>query len=742
MSPGVDLDLALSPASLEWIGTRCSAFVSGARKVTGREIGRIAGALDGVPILGPQEQPTEAESKALRSLFKALRLAAPVWSAEPGIAALPALARIPGVGWGIVFARSERGHWRVETPAGKQVIYSIPPGTGFAPMRLAAIVSPHEQSAWRLLRNALLIRKGLFLKAAFASCIANFLVLWVSLYSMQVYDRVIPTQGISTLIVLTVGVILATFFEFVIKLARSRLLEVAVKTLDSELSGKVFERLLEVRMDQFPGSVGTLSAQLRNYETVRAFACSATLFTAADAPFAFLFLLVIFLLGGIKIALVPTVFLLTAFAVGMFFRRKIADHASTGMQASNRKLGLLVETVENAETVKAFGAGWQQQLRWGGLVRQSMEDDHVVRQYSEHASYFAALMQQASYVFLVAVGAWIASTSTDFTVGALIACSILSGRVLGPVGMLPNLMVQWAHARAALKSLEVVFALEGDSHGVSNPIAPDKIVGTYRLQNLEFSYRQHAGKETLQIPGLVIEAGEKVGILGPVGSGKSTLLRIFAGLYQPTRGVASLDGLDIQQISRQHLSERIAYCPQETKLFCGSLRDNLLIGLSGVSDSEILQASGKSGLCSLINAHPMGLDLPIAEGGSGVSGGQRQLIAVTRLLLTHPDVWLLDEPTAAMDEQTEARCIDVLRQKIEPEQTLLLVTHKPAILGIVDRLVVVVDGRVYLDGPRDAVLRKLMFIPRQKEPEALAKPAGALVPGPDGETAASSPRVH
>jgi len=588
--------------------------------------------------------------------------------------------------------------------------------------RLAPL-QERAENAFSLFKDALLERKGLFVQAAAASLIANVLALATALYSMQVYDRVIPTQGVSTLTVLTTGVLIAIVLELVVKFARAHTQEAAIAGMDMALSHSIFARLLGIRMDQFPASVGTLSAQVRSYETIRRFATSATLYVLVDAPFALLFLAVIGLLAGPLMAAIPVFCFLLALSVGMFYRQRIARRAESGNFSANKKLGLLVETVENAETIKASCGAGQQLARWDELTRECVADDVEIQRYSEQATYFAAFMQQVSYVLLVAFGAWIASTSNDLTMGGLIACAILSGRVLGPVAALPGLVVQWAHARAALDALEKVFALQGDNHAVERPLKPATIRGEWRLENLKFAYPGRP--KPLTLPLTVIRAGEKVGVIGPVGSGKTTLLKLMAGLFAPGEGQVLLDGLDLQQIDRQHLSSRIAYLPQDVKLFAGCLRDNLTVGLGAVDESALLGAARASGLDQLIASHPQGLDMPIYEGGRGVSGGQRQLIALTRLLLAKPDAWLMDEPTAAMDEMSEQRALNALRQALQPAQTLLLITHKPALLAMVDRLIVLLPGGGVMDGPKAAVIERLRAGPQVPTADEVSAAKGA-----------------
>jgi ATP-binding cassette subfamily C protein LapB len=310
-----------------------------------------------------------------------------------------------------------------------------------------------------------------------------------------------------------------------------------------------------------------------------------------------------------------------------------------------------------------------------------------------------------SYVGMVCTGAYFAATTTDLTTGGIIACSILSGRVLAPVGVLPGIIVQWGHAKAALENLEKVFVLECDNHAVTQPLRPNYLTGRFQISNLRFAYRGR--DEAIAIESLRIEPGEKVGILGAVGAGKSTLLKLLAGLYQPKEGQLLLDGLNMQHISRDMLSERLGYFPQNVHLFAGTVRSNLLMGLSGVNEKELLAVCEATGLMELISGQSKGIDLAIAEGGAGVSGGQKQLIALTRLILSRPDIWLLDEPTASMDDGHEQRILAVLRQRITPEQTMVLVTHKPVLLNLVERLIILAPAGIVMDGPRDAVLEKL-----------------------------------
>lgn len=699
---------------LTWLSQRLVTLHGGCRKPSVRELAVLSGGLSPAA-LGPFGD----SEYGIELLFDTMDLRPARWELQPRHAALPMVALLPGIGCRLIYGRTVDGAWQMEGPNGKKQYNNLPEGGKYAAVMAIPVQSDHL-TALAMFGSALKVHKGVLVQVALATIIGNFLALGGSLYSMQVYDRVIPTQGISTLFVLTIGVLMVALLELVLKGARSAILERALKEVDLELSHRIFLRLLGIRMDQFPSSVGTLSSQLRSYESIRSFASSAVLYVTVDMPFAVIFLLVIFILAGPLVAMVPAVFFMLALGAGMFFRKKIQNCAQTSTAASNRKLGLLVEAVEGAELIKATGAGWHLLNRWSALSRATVTEDLQIREYSEHAAHLAAFMQQASYVMLVCAGAYMAAT-TNLTMGVLIACSILSGRVLAPVGMLPGLLVQWGHAKAALDNLEKVFSLQSDNHGVASPLAPESIKGQFQVSELGFAYR--GSPETLALSSLLIGAGEKVGIMGVIGSGKSTLLKLLSGIYMPQKGRVLLDGLDLQHISRASLAEHLGYIPQEARLFGGTLRDNLLFGLVGVAESDVLRACETTGLIGLVSGHAKGLDLEIGEGGSGVSGGQKQLIAFTRLLLSRPSVLLLDEPTSAMDDMTESRTLSVLRNFVEPQQTMVLVTHKPALVALVDRLIILTPAGIVLDGPRDLVLQKL----RQG---AHSAPAPIAVPAP------------
>ncbi|MGB2786202.1 type I secretion system permease/ATPase [Psychrobacter sp.] len=624
---------------------------------------------------------------------------------QPDAAFLPLLAYRADIGWGIIDSQTPQKSWNfrqehnhVHTPANQLSLI----------LRIRLKDDPIKQrkvSFSELLKSDLGNYKGILFEAIIATFLINMLALAVSLFSMQVYDRVIPTRSEYTLIILASGVFIVIIFEAFMKFSRSRIMDKVVVGLDQYLSREVFQRLLKVRIDQMPGSVGSMAAQLRGYEQVRSFFTASTLFGLVDLPMTIIFISLVAFIGSPLVAVVPVIAAVIAILMGLSARKRIDAIAAEGATASYYKTGLLVEAVEGVETIKAGAGNWKFLSRWLDVMNTTIKNDLDMKHANDNLTYFTQMLQQVSYVGIVIVGSFVVMQG-DMTMGGLIACSILGGRVLAPVMMLPNLLVQYSHAKAAKLNIETLFELEQDNHGVAYPLSPSRINGFYQCDHLIFNYKDN-DRPTININKLTIRPGERIAILGPIGSGKSTLLKVLAGLYAPTKGQVLLDGLDIHQISRETLSERLGYLQQDHRLFQGTLRENLLIGMAAPDDDVLQEALIKTGLINLVASHSSGLDLPISEGGRGLSGGQKQLVAFTRLLLTKPNVFLLDEPTASMDNRQEQRCLQVLKQALIDGQTFIVSTHKTALLELADRLIIMDNQRIIIDGPKQAVLDEL-----------------------------------
>ena len=563
----------------------------------------------------------------------------------------------------------------------------------------------HQRAAsswfWREIRQYL----PTFGEVAIASLVANLLALGGSLFAMQVYDRVVPTLAYQTLWVLAGGVGLAIVFEMLIRAARAYLLDHACKKIDLNLSDGLFRHLLAIRLNARPQTLGTLAAQVRDFESVRNFLTASTLFALADAPFVLLFLYVMWLIGG-EVVAVPIAALLITLGVAGFAQWPLRRLSQLHVKESNERNGLLIEAIDGTEMIKANGAEWQMARQWNALSEQLSADGLRMRGISNLMTGAANAIQQTAYAAMIVAGAYLIGQG-KLTVGALVACSILSGRVLAPIVQVVALAFQWNHARVALKTLDGLMALptDGPQNG-ERPVVKERFTAQLSAENIGFQYDPRS-PSVLAVQQLQFSPGERVANLGPTGSGKSTLLKILAGLYGPTQGRVRLDGIDLGQLDPRQIRQTVGYLPQEVRLFQGTLRDNLVLGLAAPSDEEILAAAEITGLSRVIQQHPKGMGLNISEGGFGLSGGQKQTAGITRVLLGKPLLLLLDEPTAAMDPALEMNTVRALLKALRPEQTLICVTHKPAVLHAMDRLVVIDRGRVVLDGPRDEVLKML-----------------------------------
>jgi ATP-binding cassette subfamily C protein LapB len=545
--------------------------------------------------------------------------------------------------------------------------------------------------------------RKIFVEAIVATFVLSTIGMASALYTMQVYDRVVPTKGFATLWVLTVGVAIAIAIELLMKQVRAAMVDRACKAIDLELSAVFFAKALDIRMDARPDTVGTFTAQIQHFQSVRNFMTSSTLFILADAPFALFFILVIAMIAG-PVALVPLTVVPVAIFAGLAFRKPIEKATAAHVQESNAKNGLLIEAIDGIESVKAAGGEWKAIDRWRKLTARIAESELSIKSNSVLSTNLTMTIQQVSYVGIVAVGAYAISTGS-LTMGGLIACSIISGRALTPLAQMPNLIVQWKQAQISLKALDAIMAMPSERDPDIRLVVPESCSGHMRLEKVNFQYRKDV--VTLDIPNLSIGPGERVAIVGPVGSGKSTLIKILSGLYRPTSGTVFLDGIEVSHLAPEFVRENIGYLPQDVRLFNGTLRDNLVLGLPAPSDSQILKAASLTGLAQAIADHPRGLELQIAEGGRGLSGGQRQLVGLTRMLLAQPKIMLLDEPTASMDARLEARVMQHLFQEIAPESILVVVTHKVAVLPHVSRVIVIHKGQISVDGPRDEVLARM-----------------------------------
>ena len=614
---------------------------------------------------------------------------------------LPCLALDTQGGWRVLRSFNSQAQWVFEGVNGETSHHSL------AQFWLAKINFnlPFDRSTspvWRLIKLEVQKHKSTLIDVCLSGVMLNLIALGISFYSMQIYDRVIPTGASATLYVLSLGVVGAIVFEWLAKTLRSNLNEKIIEAVDQRLGREVFLRLLNVRLDKLPNSVGSLAGQLKAYESVRAFLTSSATQMLIDAPFAIVFTLTLMAVAG-WLALIPVVFLLLSVWTGLRGLREIENRSHQVALANMRKTGLLVEAIEGAETLKSGQGGWRQLSLWQNISDAAREEELRLRHISESSQHQLQALQQLAYVAMVAIGALMV-TKGELSMGSLIACSILSSRILQPIAALPSQLIQWGFCKSALTGLDQIWHLPDDHQG-QPPVVLESVQGHFALKEVVYGYGPLAA---LKVAKLNISSGEKIGILGPIGAGKTTLLRLLSGMYKPQLGEITLDGVDLAYIAKPLLAEQLGYLQQEGRLFAGTLRDNLLVGMTDPGDEILKGVALQTGLhhAVLVN-HPLGFDMPIQEGGQGLSGGQRQLVNLTRVFLRRPRIWLMDEPTAAMDRQLADHVTNAFKQALRPQDTLVLVTHKPEMLTLVDRLVVIAKHEVLLDGPKEQVIRQL-----------------------------------
>lgn len=634
----------------------------------------------------------------------------------------PLLIFHPEHGWAVADRLENESQMRV-TRDGMPSVWAISDGIQLYDLTIPLPAAKQEfASALDVFKAAVFRHKRPLVLAILATIVVNTIALVTSLYSMQVYDRVVPRGAFSTLWVLSVGAIVALLFDYTLRVIRANLLEDEAIRIDTEVSEFFFSRAADVRLDARPPSIGTTAAQLRGLEQVRQMLSSGVTFTLADLPFALIFIGVIGMLGGI-VAVVLVIAFPIAIGVAVLFAKLIRDDTLRAHVSGNRKNGLLVESLDAAETVKANRGQWFLLSRWSELLDELHDAELPVKRLQAKAGTIFGTMQQISYICMIALGAY-EVFEQRISMGALIACSILAGRVNGPlIGQLPGLLVQWSYSRSSLTMLDSILALPTDRPADLEQLRPNRLAASIKFTNVSFAYP--GAREGLAVLNLDIAAGERIGIIGGIGSGKSTLLKLMAGLYAPQQGQILMDRLDMNQVADDVLRGQIGYLPQDYRLVNGSLRDNLLLGLPDPGDEKVMELAQKTGLANLITAHPRGLDLPISEGGRGLSGGQRVLTGLTRLMLAEPKLLLLDEPTANLDAETELRVLRGLAERLTPDTTLIMVTHKLQLVNMVARVMVMANGKLVLDGPTAEVMKRLQQQNApQPQPGSNAGPSG------------------
>jgi ATP-binding cassette subfamily C protein LapB len=546
--------------------------------------------------------------------------------------------------------------------------------------------------------------KGFYIESMLATVVANLLTLASVFFSMNVYDRVIPTQAYHTLWTLAIGTSVAVVMEFFLRWMKARLIDMGGKRADLAISATLFREMMTISLEHRPASVGSFTNAMRDFDQLRDFISSSTLVTLTDLPFALMFIIIIALISG-PLAWVPAIAVPLIVILGMVVQIPLGRYMAENMKESAERQSVLVESLVNLETVKANNAEHFLQKRWDEAHALGAETYQKIRTLTNLMMGSMASMGQVVNIAMIVWGVYLIHDN-KMTMGALIASVILAGRVVGPLGSVMGLAVRYQHAKMSLKTLDGLVKRPRDRAVGRNYLSPNSVKGFLRAEELAFAYPGEVKIPVVNSLSLSLQPGQKLALLGRVGSGKSTLQRLLAGFYAPEAGAVYLDDIEIKQIDPAVLRRHIGYLGQETQLFFGTLRENLVLGDAWISDQHILEVLQQLELHHLVNQHPRGLDMTLSESGGGLSGGQRQLIAIARLMLRSPRVVLLDEPTSAMDPNTEARIIQVLGRWLS-DKTLVLVTHRTQLLEWVDQIGVVDRGSMVAIGSKADMLTKL-----------------------------------
>ena len=545
--------------------------------------------------------------------------------------------------------------------------------------------------------------KDVFLSVVLASLLINTFVVATPLFTMNVYDRVVPNDALETLWVLAIGVALVYIFDTALRFIRTYFLETAGKKSDVIMSSILFEQVLNLKMDHWPKSIGAFASNLRDFESIRNFFTASTIATLVDLPFSFLLLVLIFYIGG-SIVTIPLITILLLLLYSAVIVKPLRNSVESVYEASANKNAHLIESLSAIQTIKALGASHHAQWVWeetsGDIAEKSMNS----RLLSNSISVVTSLLTQLNTVAIIIVGIYLIG-DLELSLGGLIAVVMLSSRAVSPMTQVATLITQYHQTRSAYNTLNDLMQKPVERSEKKPYVRRPKFEGRIECRHMSFTYPE-AQCASLEDISLTIKPQEHVGIIGKVGSGKSSFARLLLSLYEPSSGSLAIDGINISQIDPADLRMNIGYLSQDVQLVHGTIRENLIYRNPQVSDERLLEVSALCGVDQFVNRLPAGFDTQVGEQGVCLSGGQRQAIALGRAMLLGESILVLDEPTSNMDNTTEFKIRQNL-YKYTRDKTLVLVTHKAAMLDLVERLIVVDEGRIILDGPKDKVLAEL-----------------------------------
>lgn len=555
---------------------------------------------------------------------------------------------------------------------------------------------------------------------ALAALLVNMLALAAPLFTMNVYDRVVPNGAVPSLIALSVGLGLAIVFDFVIRIVRSRIVDLTGKKIDVVLAANIFEHMLAVKMANRPTSVGILANQMRDFDSVREFFTSGTVVAATDLFFAIIFIGILFVIAG-PLAWIPLLMLPIVIGTGFILQRPL-DRAMKRLQAeSSARHGVLIESLSGIETIRAAGAESRMQTAWERSVAATARSGEDVHFWSSLALTISSSAQQITSMLLVVIGVFLILDG-KITMGALVAANMLSGRVLAPISSLAAVITRATQTMSALRSIDRLMSLERERPPGRAYVSRKIEKGAVSFENVSFRY-PGSKESALENISFKIAPGERVAIIGRVGSGKTTVGRLLSGFYEPLEGSIAIDGIDSRQYDPADLRSGIGFVMQDTDLFFGKLRDNITLGRPSATDEEVIEVARLSGVEQFIAGHPLGYDMPVAEGGRSLSGGQKQAIGLARAMIRKPKIMFMDEPTAHFDVRSETEFLERLKSIAKSEMTVIVSTHRPSLLSLVNRILVFERGRLVADGPREAIIASLQAGAKRTEPTKFEHPA-------------------
>lgn len=545
--------------------------------------------------------------------------------------------------------------------------------------------------------------KKIYQDVIIASILINLFVLATPLFTMNVYDRVIPNNAQETLMVFTIGIIIVFLLDATLKFIRSYFLEIAAKKSDIIMSSIIFEKVLDLKLSSHPASVGSFANNIKSFDSVRGFLTNATMNVLIDFPFAILFLGVIFYLSGILV-IVPIVTILIIVIYALIIKKPLKESIESTYEASAKKNGILIEALQNIETVKTHGMSGKIQYEWeestGEIANKSLKSKLI----SSSIPTVTGLMVGLNTVLVVCFGVFLIQ-DFQLTMGGLIATMILSGRAISPMGQLVALITNFEDTKTSFKMLDEIVNKPLERPLAKEFVKREKLKGNIEFIDVSFKY-PNSDAYALKNVSFKINEGEKVAFIGRIGSGKSTIAKLILKLYEPESGTILVDGIDINQLDPSDIRENVSYVPQDINLFRGNMKQNILGSHKFINDEWMLECAKTSGTDEFVKLHPSGYDMPIGERGQGLSGGQRQSVGIARALINASDTWLFDEPTNAMDQTSENLVLNNLKA-ISDDKTLLLVTQKMSLLALVDRVIVMNNAQKVLDGTKEEVISAL-----------------------------------